>query len=82
VDTSETFTQYRPLLFSIAYRMLGSVMEAYQALDEEMVSFQRSQAEVRGSEPLPDVPLAVISSASLQDFPPSFSADYYEKPLG
>jgi len=24
----DTFTEYRPLLFSIAYRMLGSVMDA------------------------------------------------------
>src|SRR5258708_7371870 len=27
-DRTETFTTIRPLLFSIAYRMLGSVMEA------------------------------------------------------
>ena len=29
------FDRHRPLLFSIAYRMLGSVMEAENAVQEE-----------------------------------------------
>lgn len=57
-------------------RTVGFQSKAYRALDEEMASFQQSQAEVRSSEPLPDVPIVVISSSSLQDFPPGFSGDY------
>jgi RNA polymerase sigma-70 factor, ECF subfamily len=31
---TETFERHRPLLFSIAYRMLGSVMEAEDVVQE------------------------------------------------
>lgn len=65
-----------PDVYQNTVESVGFQSKAYQALDEEMASFQRSQAELRGSESLPDVPLAVISSSSLQDFPPGFSADY------
>ncbi|MBI3170918.1 MAG: alpha/beta hydrolase [Chloroflexi bacterium] len=57
-------------------RSLGFQSKAYQALNEEMASFEQSQAEVQDSEALLDIPLAVISSSSLQDFPPGFSGDY------
>jgi RNA polymerase sigma-70 factor (ECF subfamily) len=36
----DTFEQYRPLLFSIAYRMLGSVMEAEDILQEAYLRYQ------------------------------------------
>lgn len=37
----ETFDQYRPLLFSIAYRMLGTVMEAEDILQEAFLRWQQ-----------------------------------------
>ncbi|MCZ2123457.1 MAG: alpha/beta hydrolase [Anaerolineales bacterium] len=57
---------------------LGLQSKAYSALDGEMASFQQSQLEVREAEPLPSIPLAVISSTTLQDFPPGFSGEYMQ----
>lgn len=56
-------------------RSLGFQSRAYRALDEEMSAFQHSQSQVREAGPLPDLPLAVISSSLVEDFPPGFSAD-------
>ena len=40
------FDRHRPLLFSIAYRMLGSVMDAEDVVQEAYLRWQRaSQAE-------------------------------------
>jgi RNA polymerase sigma-70 factor (ECF subfamily) len=47
VKTDETFYQHRPLLFSIAYRMLGSVMEAEDVVQEAFVRWQQAPEEVR-----------------------------------
>jgi RNA polymerase sigma-70 factor, ECF subfamily len=44
-DRAETFQQYRGLLFSIAYRMLGSVADADDMLQETFIRWQRSTAE-------------------------------------
>lgn len=41
----EQFQQYRPLLFSIAYRMLGSVAEAEDVLQEAYLRVQGQAAE-------------------------------------
>lgn len=47
-DRSETFQQYRPLLFSIAYRMLGSVADAEDIVQEAFVRWRQvSGTEVR-----------------------------------
>lgn len=48
VGKVETFGRYRPLLFSIAYGMLGSVMDAEDVVQEAFVRWQRTPtAEVR-----------------------------------
>lgn len=39
----ETFESYRPLLFSIAYRMLGSAMEAEDIVQEAYLRFQSAR---------------------------------------
>ncbi|MDR3405659.1 MAG: RNA polymerase sigma-70 factor [Chthoniobacter sp.] len=46
----ETFQQHRPLLFSIAYRMLGSVAEAEDLMQETYLRWQRqSFDEIRSA---------------------------------
>ena len=48
LDGDEIFQQYRPLLFSIAYRMLGGVADAEDIVQEAFVRWQRaSRIEVR-----------------------------------
>ena len=42
----ESFEQYRPLLFSIAYRMLGSAMEAEDMVQEAYLRFQATAPDL------------------------------------
>jgi DNA-directed RNA polymerase specialized sigma24 family protein len=47
-DPSGVFDPHRPLLFSIAYRMLGSVMDAEDVVQEAYLRWQRApEAEIR-----------------------------------
>jgi RNA polymerase sigma-70 factor, ECF subfamily len=41
-DTADAFEELRPLLFSIAYRMLGSVAEAEDVVQETFVRYHRA----------------------------------------
>jgi RNA polymerase sigma-70 factor, ECF subfamily len=45
VSRTEEFEQLRPLLFSIAYRILGSVGEAEDAVQETWLRYESSQAQ-------------------------------------
>ena len=48
ISRIEDFDLHRPLLFSIAYRMLGSVMDAEDIVQEAFVRWQQaSEAEIR-----------------------------------
>lgn len=42
MSQAEVFNQHRPLLFSIAYRMLGSVMDAEDAVQEAFLRWEQS----------------------------------------
>ena len=42
MDRVADFNQYRPLLFSIAYRMLGSAMDAEDMVQEAFLRWQRA----------------------------------------
>jgi RNA polymerase sigma-70 factor (ECF subfamily) len=43
--TAEAFEQYRPLLFSITYRMLGSVSQAEDIVQETFLRYHRAQRD-------------------------------------
>ena len=45
ISGAETFESLRPLLFSIAYRMLSSVTDAEDVVQEAFVRFQQAQAD-------------------------------------
>ncbi len=44
-ESAEAFAAYRPLLFSIAYRMLGSVMDAEDMVQDAYLRWQRAGPE-------------------------------------
>jgi RNA polymerase sigma-70 factor, ECF subfamily len=60
MDTAEAYEQLRPLLFSIAYRMLGSVSEAEDIVQESFLRYQRTIAD-QGA---PESPRAWLSAVT------------------
>lgn len=44
-DVAEAYVDLRPLLFSVAYRMLGSVSEAEDVVQEGFIRYQRALAD-------------------------------------
>jgi RNA polymerase sigma-70 factor (ECF subfamily) len=49
VDSAEQFERYRPLMFSIAYRMLGSASEAEDVVQEAYLRYCKVPPETIGS---------------------------------
>ena len=47
--TDEIYEELRPLLFSIAYRMIGSVGEAEDIVQEAFLRYHRARARARRS---------------------------------
>ena len=70
-----TITQKLPREDQAMTRAMGLQSKGYCALADEMASFAESQLEVRNAGPLPNVPLTVLSSSLLRDFPPGFSGE-------
>lgn len=46
--TAEIYEQHRPLMFSIAYRMLGSASEAEDVVQEAFLRYHRAESENNG----------------------------------
>jgi len=57
-DTGAVYQELRPLMFSIAYRMLGSVTEAEDVMQEAFLRYHRAVA----SQGEPDSPKAYLSA--------------------
>jgi RNA polymerase sigma factor (sigma-70 family) len=57
-DTAAVYQDLRPLLFSIAYRMLGSVTEAEDVVQEAFLRYHR----VTGGQGQPGSPKAYLST--------------------
>ena len=88
----EEFEELRPLLFSIAYRMLGSVSEAEDAVQESWLRFEASSTEPRStraflSATVSRISIDVLRSARVRRekyvgpwFPEPLLADPYQDP--
>jgi RNA polymerase sigma-70 factor (ECF subfamily) len=57
---TETYESLRPMLFSIAYRMLGSVAEAEDAVQEAFLRYQRAVVEQPGEIGSPKAYLSAV----------------------
>ena len=57
---AETYEALRPMLFSIAYRMLGSVAEAEDVVQDAFLRYQRALAEQPGEIDSPKAYLSAV----------------------
>ncbi|MEU1159311.1 RNA polymerase sigma-70 factor [Streptomyces sp. NPDC090075] len=92
MNKTEEFQDLRPLLFSVAYRILGSVSEAEDAVQETWLRFEASPTEVRSpkaflSAAVTRISIDVLRSARVRReayvgpwFPEPLLADPYEDP--
>ncbi|HEX9065042.1 MAG TPA: RNA polymerase sigma factor SigJ [Streptosporangiaceae bacterium] len=62
--TAEAFGDLRPLLFAIAYRMLGSVSEAEDIVQEAFLRYHRVVTGQAGGERPPESPKAYLSAVT------------------
>ncbi|MFF1968275.1 sigma-70 family RNA polymerase sigma factor, partial [Streptomyces sp. NPDC058232] len=92
MSRTEEFQELRPLLFSIAYRILGSVSEAEDAVQETWLRFEASPTQPRStraylSAAVTRISIDVLRSARVRRevyvgpwFPEPLLADPYEDP--
>jgi RNA polymerase sigma-70 factor (ECF subfamily) len=92
VTRTEEFEQLRPLLFAIAYRILGSVSEAEDAVQETWLRYQASPAQPRSAKAflsavVTRISIDVLRSARVrreeyvgQWFPEPLLTDPYQDP--
>ena len=64
MTTAEAYEELRPLMFSIAYRMLGQASEAEDVVQEAFLRYHRAQADDDGSGARIDSPKAYLSSVT------------------
>ncbi|MER5753317.1 RNA polymerase sigma-70 factor [Streptomyces sp. NPDC002088] len=93
MNRTEEFQELRPLLFSIAYRILGSVSEAEDAVQETWLRFEASPTQPRSvkaflSAAVTRISIDVLRSARVRReqyvgswFPEPLLADPYEDPV-
>jgi len=92
VNRTEEFQELRPLLFAIAYRILGSVSEAEDAVQETWLRFESSATQPRSTKAflsavVTRISIDVLRSARVRReeyvgpwFPEPLLADPYEEP--
>jgi RNA polymerase sigma-70 factor, ECF subfamily len=92
VTRTDEFEQLRPLLFSIAYRLLGSVSEAEDAVQEAWLRYEASPTEPRSAKAflsavVTRISIDVLRSARVRReeyvgewFPEPLLADPYDDP--
>jgi RNA polymerase sigma-70 factor (ECF subfamily) len=92
VSRAEEFEELRPLLFAIAYRILGSVSEAEDAVQETWLRYQASSAEPASAKAflsavVTRISIDVLRSARVRReeyagpwFPEPLLTDLYEDP--